>query len=217
MKAPIFDARRLTVIACLLLVGCTPAASGSSTPSSSSAPVATPSSAPVVTPSPSPSPDAAEIDFDRFTDIYVGMTFAEASAASGIAIQGEAMCPWFANIVVDDPVGLYVGTVSPIEAAGSEIWFFRMLWLDDPALAPADLPSTTEGITIGSTQAEVVAAYPSATLTTVDDISRGTRTFYLVPGPSDLTLIFDIQSGLVSEITWGKRLTYGPPGEVCAL
>ena len=217
MKIAAVGTRRLTLVACLLLAGCAPAASGSSTPSPAPAATPSPSPIPVVTPSPSPSPDVAEIDFDRFTTIYLGMTFAEASAASGIAIQGEAMCPWFANIVVDDPVGLYVGTVSPIEAAGSEIWFFRMLWLDDPALAPADLPSTVEGITIGSTEAEVVAAYPSAVLTTVDDIARGTRTFYLVPGPNDLTLIFDVQSGLVSEITWGKRLTYGPPGEVCAL
>lgn len=147
----------------------------------------------------------------------MGMSFAEASAASGTPVQGEAMCPWFANIVVDDPVGPYVATTSYVENPGGEILFFRMLWLDDPALAPADLPRTAEGITIGSTVAEVLAAYPSATLTTVDDMSRGARSFFLVAGPNDLTLIFDIESGLVSEITWGARLMYGPPGEMCAL
>jgi hypothetical protein len=218
MTISTISVRRLAAVACLLLVGCTPAGSGSATPTSSSpASTPTPTSTPAVTPSPSPSPAQAEIDFDRFRDIYVGMSFAEASAASGIAVTGESMCPWFANIIDDDPTGLYVATTSWVDTPGDEILFFRMLWLDDPALAPAGLPRTTEGITIGSTVADVLAAYPSATLTTIDDMSRGARSFFLVAGPDDLTLIFDVQSGLVSEITWGKRLMYGPPGEMCAL
>jgi hypothetical protein len=146
------------------------------------------------------------------------MSFAEAEAVGGIPVSGEAMCPWYATIISDEDLGWYVSALSPVEDPGSEIWFFRMQWLDDPAAATAyDMPRTPEGITIGSTEAEFVAAYPGATTMLVDDIARGPRDERLVAGPDSLTYVFDITDGYVSEMTWGKRLTMGVNGEYCAL
>jgi hypothetical protein len=79
------------------------------------------------------------------------------------------------------------------------------------------MPRTVEGITIGSTEAELFAAYPSATTVAIDDMSRGPRDERLVTGPDGNTLVFDIVDGLVTEITWGQRLMYGASGEYCAL
>lgn len=211
-------------------------------------PSATPSSSPTASPSPSPSPsptpepttasatpgpemgnpcddpDATAvglpaIDFNRYANICLGMSFAEATAAMpGPAIAGEAQCPWYAELLsVDDP-GLYVAAVTEPDNPGGAIFLFRMIWLGDPADAASfDAPETQQGISVGSTTAQVNAAYPSATAVTIDDPARGPRDQLVVAGPSGNSLVFDVTGGRVDTVYWGKRISQGAAGELCAL
>lgn len=215
-----FRKAAIAAVCVLLAAGCTPGGdpSPSTTLTVTAPPAPTTSTSPPASPSPQPTETAAAIDFNRFTEIYVGMSFIEASAASGIPVEGEAMCPWYSNIVAEDSVGLYITALSPYETPGSEIWFFRMQWLNDPTLATTyEMPATQEGITIGSTEADLLAAYPTATSVSFDDYARGPRDQRLVSGSAGNTYVFDIIDGLVTEITWGQRLEGGAQGEYCAL
>jgi hypothetical protein len=159
------------------------------------------------------------IDFDRYAKICVGMSFAAASAAMpGPPIDGEAVCPWYALVLsVTDP-GLYVAAITRADDPGAAIYMFRMSWQGDPAAAAAfGAPATVKGISVGSTTAQVTAAYPSATSVTFNDISRGPRTQLIVAGPGGTSMVFDVTSGAVSDMYWGKGIPQGVNGELCSL
>jgi len=225
----------------LILTGCGPGSTPSDSPSPTP-PVATtsaPAAPTATTAAPSPTPTAtatapasacptwddgsaesglAPIDFNRYAGICVGMDYPTAGGASGLDIAGNASCPWVADIVADDTNGFYVTALSPVEAPGSAITFFRMAWLNDPATASSyEMPATAQGITIGSTLAQLQAAYPSATEYLIDDYARGPRDEWVVLGPDGNNYIFDIQDGLVSEMNWGQVQSTGIQGEYCAL
>ena len=226
----------LAVTALAVLAGCTPGGTGAptvtvTTPGVSPSTTLSPTPTPLATPTPSSTlaavcasytdnPDAATaaIDFNRFADVCLGMSYAKATAVTGVPVVGETQCPWVTTLESDDTLGYYVTAISPVDTPGSEIWFFHMVWQSDPATATAyDLPRTPEGITIGSTVAQLVAAYPGATTMAIDDYSRGPRDERVVLGPDSTAYVFDITGGLVSELTWGHRLMTGAQGEYCAL
>ncbi len=224
-------------VAALSLTACgpgdtTPTPLSSATPTPGATPGVTPSPTPTETSTPTPTPSTggcpvwvddpdnplAAIDFNRYVGICVGMSFPEAAVASGMPVIGEASCPWLANITADETLGFYVSAMSNDPDPNSEILFFRMIWQSDPALANSyEMPRTAQGISIGSTEAELLAAYPSAVAVMVDDMSRGPRDERLVSGPDGLTYVFSIIDGYVSEIAWGLNLTSGQNGELCAL
>jgi hypothetical protein len=146
------------------------------------------------------------------------MDFPSASAASGEDIAGIAQCPWDAPIIADDTAGFYVNALSPVQAPGSAVTFFRMAWNNDPATASSyEMPTTAEGIRIGSTLAQLQAAYPTAHHYAIDDMSRGPRDEWVVLGPGGNNYIFDVTAGLVSELNWGQVQSTGIQGEYCAL
>jgi hypothetical protein len=160
----------------------------------------------------------AAIDFNRFAGVCVGMNYPEAGEAMAIDFAGVAACPWVAEIVSDDGLGLYVTAMSSYDDPGASITFFRMAWLNDPAAAASyEMPGTPEGITIGSTLAQLQAAYPSATHYAIDDYARGPRDEWVVLGPAGNEYIFDVIDGLVSEVNWGQLQPGGIQGEYCAL
>jgi hypothetical protein len=160
----------------------------------------------------------AAIDFDRFAGVCVGMDYPEAGAAMGMDFGGIAACPWVAEIASDDGIGLYVTAMSSYDDPGASINFFRLAWLNDPAAAGSyEMPATHEGITIGSTLAQLQAAYPSATHYEIDDYARGMRDEWVVLGTGGNEYIFDVVDGLVSEINWGQLQPTGIQGEYCAL
>ncbi len=93
-----------------------------------------------------------------------------------------------------------------------------MAWLNDPATASQyEMPATAEGITIGSTLAQLQAAYPSATHYAINDYARGPRDEWVVLGPNGNEYIFDVTAGLVSELNWGQLQPTGMQGEYCSL
>ncbi len=161
----------------------------------------------------------AGIDFDRYANICLGMSFAQASGAmQGPTIAGDAACPWYATVLeIADP-GLYVAAVSSVDDPGTAIFMFRMTWQSDQATAVAfDPPATPAGITVGSTTAEVTAAYSNATVVNVNDPSRGQRTQIVVAEPDGASFVFDVTDGFVTDIYWGTGLSQGAAGELCAL
>lgn len=203
-----------------LTASSTPSASPSVSPEPTT-PSATPG--PVVG-NPCDNPDATAeglpaIDFNRYANICLGMSFAEASAAMpGPPIAGDAQCLWYAELLAVDDPGLYVAAVTEPDDPGGEIFLFRMIWLGDPAGAASfAAPETQEGISVGSTTAQVRAAYPSATAVTLDDPARGPRDQLVVAGPHSNSLVFDVTSGRVDTVYWGKRISQGAAGELCAL
>ncbi len=198
----------------------------SPTPSPSTVPAGTTPPAtpgpPVGNPCDTPGASAAglpAIDFNRYVDICLGMSFSEASAAMpGPAVAGEAICPWYAELLSVDPPGLYVAAVTYPENPGDEIFLFRMIWTGDPAGATSfAAPATQAGISVGSTTAEVKAAYPKATAVTINDPARGPRNQLVVAGPAGNSIVFDVTSGRVDAVYWGKRIASGAAGELCAL
>ncbi len=136
----------------------------------------------------------------------------------GPPIAGESYCPWYAEVLgVSDP-GLYVAAVTDPDNPGDDIFLFRMIWLGDPADAASfAAPTTQEGISVGSTTAEVTAAYPSGTSVALDDPARGPRTQIVVDGTGGNSLAFDVTSGHVDTVYWGQGVESGVAGELCAL
>jgi len=218
-------------IALLLLAGCT---STPEAPSPSASPVVTPSETPSASPSPSPSETAAALECPTWTDdpdyavaaigpisfagVCVGQSFDEA-IATGAPVTPPEQCPWYGQLIAQDDPGFYVTALSDPSAPGERINFFILYWYADPAEAASfEMPRTAEDITIGSTVAEVLDAYPDATEVTFDDIARGTRTQIIAPTGPDTTYNFDISEGVVTEISWGEGLAQGGPnGDLCAL
>lgn len=228
----------VTVVAVLSLAACMAGADPSASPSATESPSTSPSASPTLETSPTPSatssdsptataaldcppwddgyhPDGpAAIDFHRYAGMCVGMSFAEASDTfAGPPLVGEASCPWVATIVASGD--LYISAISDPAAPGDEILFFHAIYYEDPAAA-VEVPTTAEGITIGSSGPEVYGAYPSAFENAFEDVSRGPRTQIVVPGPAGMGLVFDLRDGLVWEITWGEGLDDGVSGEFCA-
>ncbi|NYI41652.1 hypothetical protein [Demequina lutea] len=205
----------------------TPSDSASPTPvPSTSAPATTQTThtAPPVTAQGDPCTDPsvsfdglAGIDFDRYAKICLGMSFAAASAAMpGPPVNGESVCPWYALLLTVQDPGLYVAAITRPDNPGAAISMFRMTWEGDPAAAAAfGAPKTVKGISVGSTTAEVTTAYPAATAISINDIARGARTQLVVAGPGGTSLVFDVTSGMVSDMYWGTGISQGVSGELC--
>jgi hypothetical protein len=219
-------------LAVVALAGCTSTPAETS-PSASPSPSVTHSA----TPSPSATPSetaAAAAECPTWTDdpddtvsaigpisfagVCIGQSFDEA-IATGAPVTAPEQCPWYGQLVAQDDPGFYVTALSDPSDPGARINFFILYWFADPADAASfEMPSTAEGITIGSTTDEVMAAYPTASEVTFDDIARGSRTQLVVPTSATTTYNFDVVDGVVTEISWGEGLSEGGPnGDLCAL
>lgn len=232
----------LALAAILVTAGCTP---GEEAPAPSPSPSVTPSPSPASSPEPEPSPSPtattepppaaldcpgwddgldesglAAIDFHRYAGICIGMSFAEASATyAGPPLTGHDYCPWVAPIVDIPEIGLYISAISYPEAPGEEIWLFRMMFLEDPAVAPDyEMPTTSKGATIGAMEGDIGSWYEGGSLITFEDYARGMRTQWVAYGPGGNSMTFDLVGGIVTEMAWGQNIAAGGPiGEICAL
>ena len=147
------------------------------------------------------------------------MTFDEATA-NGTTVVGDEQCPWYATIVGDDDLGFYVNAVQGGQDADGTISLFMVKWFGDPADAASyEMPATPEGITIGSTRAEVLAAYPTGIgdcHSTTSRAERASRSWCLRATTPPTTSTSSTR--LVTEISWGVGLANGGPnGDMCAL
>ena len=190
-------------IAVLALTGCaatarpevnrTSVTSAPAAPSAaaSSTPTPQPGRTPTPTPTPRPTPTStAGITPDGIGRFTLGGSFAAAGKALGATPYPD--CRWI--VTRRDTMTTWVGakhdgtaTTDVIDLVAIDSWGFDH--------QPADPPRTAEGITLGSSRAAVVAAYPTAVLVTDPNAQFALR--YATRGRS---IIFEGRDGVVRSI-----------------
>ena len=166
-------------------------------------------------PSPSPSPtettgplepDAplADYGFTFFEQAQLGASFAEMSEQLHYPVGPYDGCPYYASVWNTEL--FTTSAFSSVDDPGGPVVFFtsnRLLAPDD-----ASFPRNAEDVGIGSTEAEILAAYPSAVVETATDPGAGPLTKYTVDDPdSDSQYVFAISDGsaVVDLLQWGPE------------
>jgi hypothetical protein len=197
--------RSLTAIAfaastAVLLAACS---GGPGDSPSASAPEPEPVPTVTVTATATPEPETApDFGFTFFEQANVGDTFAEAGAALHMPVIGMDACPYYGAVWNTDAASTYAFT--DFEDPGAGIEFFYTLGLTGTASDP--WPRNAEGVGVGSTQAEVLAAYPDAVVEEANDLGVGDLTRILVEDPdSDARYAFAFYPGssTVDLLQWG--------------
>lgn len=188
--------------------GCAASPAARSTPTD--APAASPSATPAASPTPEPTPDAVAdpadpstwlIDAEGIGPVRLGMTLDEAIAAM----------PGYAVSTCPNPV---VRFLEPEGAAGAQLAIaagndgsVALVTLSD-----SDGPATADDIRLGSTVADVKAAYPSLELS-----QKHTDRYTLQVSPGFITFATDaVEAGDEAPIFTISVVTGGlPPWELC--
>jgi len=205
------------IAAALLLTACGGASGPTPTVTVTNGPGASPDApAPTVTVTVTASPeDFPEYDYDRLFNIHIGDTHAEASAAMGYPIVGEDICPWVSFVVSDDTISFWISALTRVDnPAGTPFDTFLMRYYGD-INANYVFPRNAEGIGIGSTVAELQAAYPTMYATDPNDSYAGIS-YFVVEGPGGNNYRFYAPDGKVTMVFWGPGLSM-QPGDICAL
>ncbi|MFK3679454.1 hypothetical protein ACI2IP_17165 [Microbacterium sp. NPDC090218] len=194
--------------------GCA-ATPGSASPSDDSSPSSSPTATPTSTPEP-PAEDPTDpstwiIDEDGVGPIDVGGDFAATLGVLGENWKNDtATCSWMASWTApDNGYGMYFVRGTESDAAP-----IREVSVYSAAEAPVAVtgPATVEGLGIGSTVAEVLAAYPDAQEGTP---TIGSGTWLMLPGDADAHVFFEFREG--GDAAWDVTVTTGaePSYEVC--
>ena len=192
-------ATRLGAIAAagiLLLAGCTPIVvtpGGESTP----APTVTVTAAPTTERGP-------DYGFTFFREGQIGATFSELSDQLHYPVGGIEECPWYGTVWNTELATTYAFTDSSNPDSGVQFFYSsRFLASDD-----ASFPRNAEGVGLGNTEAEIMAAHPDAVAGSVDDDGAGTVQTLTVDDPaSDSIYVFGFSGGsaVVDLLQWGPR------------
>lgn len=186
----------------LTLAACSP--TPEDTPSGS-APA--PEPAPTVTVTVTATPEAVatpDYGFTFFEQAQLGDSFAEASAALNMPVGGAMECPYYGS-VWDTQLAITWAFTSPADPGGEIELFYTQQYLGSPS---DSWPRNAEDVGIGSTQAELMAAYPAAVAGVVEDLGAGTILTITVEDPdSDSKYVFGFSSGssTVDLLQWGPN------------
>ncbi|MBX9472993.1 hypothetical protein [Microcella sp.] len=190
-------ATTLALVTAIVLAGCaTPAPPAAETPA--------PTVTVTVTPTAETEPEAlADFGFTYFRGGQLGAAdFATFSTQFGSPVTGIAECPWYAQVEEHSPDAWTYAFTDP-EGVDPGILFF---YTQDFSGGSAPMPRNPEGVGVGSTQAEVLAAYPGAVVDAYEDISVGPMTRITVDDPdSDSMYVFALTDGspVVNLLQWG--------------
>ncbi len=180
-------------------------------------PAPTPTDAGGTTAPPSPTPSASETTgplepdaptadygFTFFEEAQLGSTFAEISAQLHYPVGPYDGCPYYGSLWTTElfTTSAFTDVDNP---GGPTVFFYsnRFLAPDD-----ASFPRNAENVGIGSTEAEILAAYPSAVVEAATDPGAGPLTKYTVDDPdSDSKYVFAISDGsaVVDLLQWGPQ------------
>lgn len=204
--------RAITLAAILALAACTPpdpTSSGSAGPVPTVTVTASPSAAPAA-------PEAPDFDFTHFEGAQIGSTWSQMSTQIGVEVGGAYDCPWFGSLWSTELVNTWAFTDASNPTAPSRFFLtYRSL---ESTTGP--YPRNAEGVGVGSTQAELLAAYPAAAVSSWRDEAAGDLTQVTVPDPSSSSrYIFAFSSGetRADMLMWGTDPNMGGQwGHLCS-
>lgn len=183
--------------AAVLLVGCAPTPEPSP-PESAVVEPPTPEATPVA----DPIIERADYGFTYFQEAELGGTWGEMSAQLHYPVAGMLDCPHYGELWGTSLIGTYAFMDESEMAAGAR-FFYTM---KGSAPDTASFPRNVEGVGVGSTQAELLAAFPDAVVGSMTDLGVGNITTVTVDDPeSESKYVYGLSgsSTTVDLLQWG--------------
>jgi hypothetical protein len=183
-------------VAALLLAGCAPTPA----PSASDSPPASETPAPE-TPEVDPSEERSDYGFTYFYEADLGGTWDEMSAQLRYPVAGNPDCPYFGTVWSTEAATTSAFMDETDLAAGARFFYTMEGW----ATSTATYPRNAEGVGIGSTEAEVLAAFPTAVVGSMVDLGAGDITTITVDDPdSESKYVYGFNgTPTVNLLQWG--------------
>jgi hypothetical protein len=189
----------------LALTACDPASpspAGSGGPGASAVPGPTVTVTVTATPTATAAPATPDYGFTFFEEAQIGSTWDQMSDQLNMPVAGIAECPWYGAVWNTEIATTYAFTNAGSPTSGVSFFYTsRFLAADGAAF-----PRNAEGVGVGSTQAQVLAAYPAAVVDAYEDLGAGPMTRITVDDPaSESKYVFAITSGsaVVDLLQWG--------------
>jgi len=189
----------VSAAAVVLLTGCmsAPGSPSASSPPAPEAPL------PVATPVADPAPARADYGFTYFYEADLGSTWEQLSAQLHHPVTGHPDCPYFGTVWGTEAANTIAFMDETDMAAGVRFFYTMPGW----ATTSAPFPRNAEGVGVGSTQAEVMAAFPTGVLGSMNDLGAGEITTITVDDPaSDSKYVYGFNgTSTVNMLQWGPE------------
>ena len=207
-----------TIGVALTLAACSPPnATDAASPVPSATVTVTVTASPTAV-APAPTASAPNFDFTSYEGAQIGSTWAHMGTQIGLAVAGNYQCAWYGQLRATELVWTYAFTDASSPGGAGSTFFYTQLSGES---ASGPFPRNAEGIGVGSTKTEVLAAYPNATVGTFDNLTVGNLTTITVPDPTASSKdVFAISGNspapdMVDLLQWGSSDAGTQWGHLC--